>query len=150
MCACAHTHVYVSSLSMQHRTCALTILSLLKSCTRYGERKTEHSATNSPSLQTHKLVHQSPENSLCFTLRQGIYWKKPNLLPFYVGPRTSQFFTAYGLICRFSHRSTQISLAKGSATTQHCLEWSCVKHSLLKMGWTSFKRNKYRSAFTCH
>ena len=38
-------------------------------------------------LVAHKLVHQSPENSLCFTIRQGREWGEPDVFLFYVGLR---------------------------------------------------------------
>lgn len=93
-----------------------------------------------PKFAIHKLVHQSPENSLCFTIRQGVESEKAQLVASLCWTQKLAHFILLVVWFGFFHRSIQTNLAKGTATTRHCLEWGCVKHKLIKNWMAIFKK----------
>lgn len=47
--------------------------------------------------------------------------------------KLASFILLCDLVFRSSHRAIQTNLAKGNTIIQRCLEWSCVKHKLIKI-----------------
>ena len=87
--------VCLSALSMQPRACMLTILFLLNSCIRYGERKAEHSLTNSPSLQPTSWSTRAQRTAFVSQLGKGYSGRSPTCFLSMQDPETSQFYTAF-------------------------------------------------------